>query len=890
MDQAATSIYRPRRPERTDRHLELSQPGFRAMVTVPGHEAEDVIVRQETLQNETEREKMESETGVWSGWQETPISQGEIDISLVEDRLAEFLGRYGEKSVVGPRLAEVLGPGDGEERLARLIAACGFEDRSEAFIRTVLDQLSRTSPQSVADIRLGAIVLPQEILLLFLEELLPGSGFVNVRELEHYEALCNITVPDEERDRIRRVLREYPVRLSHHTLRQVRLSEGIGYQYLPFADELSEEGQVHTWIGQFHQGVVEQMYDNRVIMVLHMSCPVYCRFCFRKHKETREQLPPTMEDIDAALGYIAGNDHIREVVLTGGEPLMNRKTVEQSIYGLARIPHIETVRLAARTISYHPQMLRRRNEFWMRFLIKAREDLAVVGKHLEVAGHYIHPDEASIASLEVIAELARNGIPVYVQTPFLAGCNDDGEVLARLYHELRLRGAEMHYIFFPCSAIKGNRRYWSPIAAALRAGNELRALLSDRAIPHLTTATRIGKIDWLTSGWAVERDEADTAFIWIRTPYTRQYFSQFVEAVEEIDGVRENADGMLEARFMADIGDEALFVRPRVELPDVDQVDDEDLPYDEEQIAELYDYLPDIGPDIVSSGLEKLCRVHRTRVELRVDCDDGQLGRIVDYVAAHPAITDAVLRTDTPLPDSLDEIERAVAALRAGTDVRSFRMRSRIFHEEPLLYDASVVERYAALQNLDVADPVRFELETLVLSADQLDDSHRRVVESLHQNGVTIYLNSCLLHNVNDSAAAMRALSSKCRRFGFEFHHLYVAGAQTQRRWNAGRPVDLDTIIGIATELRRTGSGRELPRLIVSTELGEVDFGPGCHIRPGPARGTAEITLWPYTLDYFRAMDPAFEWPEGVREDGGYPVVTTPGLRCRHSWGPPRRP
>ncbi len=162
---------------------------------------------------------------------------------------------------------------------------------------------------------------------------------------------------------------------------------------------------------------------------------------------------------------------------------------------------------------------------------------------------------------------------------------------------------------------------------------------------------------------------------------------------------------------------------------------------------------PDIRPDIVSSGLEKLCRVHRTRVELRVDCDDGQLRRIVDYVAAHPAITDAVLRTDTPLPDSLDEIERAVAA-----------------------------------------------------------------------------------------------------------------------------------------ELRRTGSGRELPRLIVSTELGEVDFGPGCHIRPGPERGTAEITLWPYTLDYFRAMDPAFEWPEGVREDGGYPVVTTPGLRCRHSWGPPRRP
>ena len=60
--------------------------------------------------------------------------------------------------------------------------------------------------------------------------------------------------------------------------------------------------------------------------------------------------------------------------------------------------------------------------------LKAREDLAAVGKHLEVAGHFIHPDEASVPTLEIVAELARNGIPVYIQTPFLAGCNDDGAV------------------------------------------------------------------------------------------------------------------------------------------------------------------------------------------------------------------------------------------------------------------------------------------------------------------------------------------------------------------------------------------------------------------------------------------------------------------------------
>ncbi len=279
---------------------------------------------------------MGSETGIWADKHAAPIALGELDLSLVEDRLSDFLDRYGVATVIGRELAAVVGEGAGKERLARLMAACGFADQPEAFIRTVLDQLSLASPASVATVRFGDITLPRELLLVFLEEMMPGSGFVSIRNLEHYEALCNLKVPADERDAVERVIHEYPVRLSHHILRLVRLSEGTGYQYLPFADELSAEGQVHTWIGQFHQGVLEQMYDNRVIFVLHMSCPVYCRFCFRKHKETREQAPPTVEDVDKALAYLAGNDHVREVVLTGGEPLMNRKTVEQAMINLRR--------------------------------------------------------------------------------------------------------------------------------------------------------------------------------------------------------------------------------------------------------------------------------------------------------------------------------------------------------------------------------------------------------------------------------------------------------------------------------------------------------------------------------------------------------------------------
>jgi lysine 2,3-aminomutase len=112
---------------------------------------------------------------------------------------------------------------------------------------------------------------------------------------------------------------------------------------------------------------------------------------------------------------------------------------------------------------------------------------------MEVATHFIHPDEISPQSLMIIADLVKNGIAVYVQTPFLNNCNDEGPELVRLFSLLRGAGAELHYIYIPCSPIHGNSVYWSPISKGLAVGNYLRAHLSDRVIPRICTATPIGK-------------------------------------------------------------------------------------------------------------------------------------------------------------------------------------------------------------------------------------------------------------------------------------------------------------------------------------------------------------------------------------------------------------
>jgi hypothetical protein len=84
-------------------------------------------------------------------------------------------------------------------------------------------------------------------------------------------------------------------------------------------------------------------------------------------------------------------------------------------------------------------------------------------------------------------------------------------------------------------------------------------------------------------------------------------------------------------------------------------------------------------------------------------------------------------------------------------------------------------------------------------------------------------------------------------------------------------------VIDIAARVRKDGSGREIPRYIILTELGEVDF--GLTSRLSEENGGMALKLLPYTLDYFKGMDPAYDWPPHVRVDtDGKPIIAVAGL------------
>ena len=792
----------------------------------------------------------------------------EVPLSTLVSAVVEFLDHFGVKSLVGPSFFKIIQAGDGRTRWSRLLEACGYGDNPYPFFKELLELLGKAD--GTRKIAINSVELPHLMLMTVMEIVLPGNKFISIKNTEQLEKLANLCIPEADRAAIQSVIDTYPVRLSMHTVRQMRVSGDVAYQYLPFVQELDNTGHTNTWIGQFHQGLLEQMYQNRVIFLLNMSCPVYCRFCFRKHKDSRNEANPTVGDVARAVAHVAASPSIKEIVITGGDPFMNRSNMACAIDGLMEIEHVQTLRLATRSIAYYPHLFLGHDAEWLNYLKRKNLELQERGKRMEVATHFIHPDEISPQSLMIISDLVRHGIAVYVQTPFLNNCNDEGPELVRLFSLLRGAGAELHYIYIPCSPIHGNSVYWTPISKGLAAGNYLRAHLSDRVIPRICTATPIGKMDWHSSGWAVEPVAGNENFMWIRTPYTPAYFKRFAPIANDLENIRVNAEGTIDIQYMAQIGDRSFFLGARPSRPAGAAAP---KPEAMDAIAPIVRAGEKMAPSIVGTGSSTLSRVHKTRVEIDAACGGADL----DYIRGNDEITDVVIVGEKDAVDTLLQVRRIVRALEDSPHVNALRLRSFKFNHAPEAYTPVVIDTLAGLNRLTMVSPLRLEIETRFLVADQLQPAHTRLARLLSNRGITVYCNTPLLGGINDTPEAIHQLAYGCRKAGIEFHHLYVAGLDVQEHWNREHPVALYDVVDIATQVRREGSGREVPRYVIRTVLGEVDFGLSSTIL-GQA-GDLSVKLLPYDRSYFTAMQPDFTWPAGIKEDvDGKPVVPVAGL------------
>ncbi len=187
------------------------------------------------------------------------------------------------------------------------------------------------------------------------------------------------------------------------------------------------------------EGIVHR-YPDRVLLKLTHTCPVYCRFCFR-----REMVGPggrralAAEQRDAAFGYIRQHPEIWEVILTGGDPLvLSAQALRAVMDALAAVDHVKIVRLHTRVPVVDPDRI-------TADLVAA---LQPPGKTAYVALHANHPRELSPAARAACARIVDAGIPMLSQTVLLRGVNDDVDTLTalmRAFVECRIKPYYLHH-------------------------------------------------------------------------------------------------------------------------------------------------------------------------------------------------------------------------------------------------------------------------------------------------------------------------------------------------------------------------------------------------------------------------------------------------------------
>lgn len=285
---------------------------------------------------------------------------------------------------------------------------------------------------------------------------------------------------------LQRVAQRYPLRISPYYL---SLLEGPGdplwRQCVPdereltdptvSADPLDEERLSPT-------PAVVHRYPDRVLLLAGRDCATYCRFCTRKRKLGCASMAVSEKDISAGIDYVASRPEVRDVLLSGGDPLLlEDDQLESILLRLTAIPHVEMVRIGSRLPVTLPE--------------RVTDNLCKLLRRfspLYLNTHFNHPRELTPQSAAACARLADAGVVLGNQTVLLRDVNDSADTLASLWRgllRLRVRPYYLHHM----DLVRGTGHFRTRIETGLDILRQLRGPLSGMALPHYVIDSPGGK-------------------------------------------------------------------------------------------------------------------------------------------------------------------------------------------------------------------------------------------------------------------------------------------------------------------------------------------------------------------------------------------------------------
>ena len=245
---------------------------------------------------------------------------------------------------------------------------------------------------------------------------------------------------------------------------------------------------------------IARQYRDRIAFTVVETCGIYCRHCFRKELVVDQDLKLRM-DVQEGLDWIAEHPEIRDVLVTGGDPLLlSDDKLSHVIASLRAIPHVEMIRIGSRLPIVLPQRI--------------TEGLkkAIGGYHrvpVWVNTQCNHPNEITEETAKAIYELMSCGINVGNQAVLLKGINDDVETFRELHQKLLRIRIRPYYVFYcePAPGIDHFRTSVEKGAELIR--DALRGHTTGLAQPMYVLATNIGKIPLMPDYYMIDKDEKE---------------------------------------------------------------------------------------------------------------------------------------------------------------------------------------------------------------------------------------------------------------------------------------------------------------------------------------------------------------------------------------------
>jgi lysine 2,3-aminomutase len=328
--------------------------------------------------------------------------------------------------------------------------------------------------------------------------------------MEHWQTILqdSVTTADElkhlvdcDSNAVREVIANFPMRINPYFLKLIRFPEDpIWKQAIPNQLELHDQVCMMDPLAEEELSPTPNLvhkYPDRVLFLISNQCAMYCRFCTRKRKvgTNRMQISPTT--ISAGIDYIASHPEIREVLLSGGDPLLlTDEQLDDILARLHTIPSIEVIRIGSRVPSVLP----------MRITPKL---IDILRKYhpLYINTHFNHPFELTPEAGRACMMLADGGIPLGCQTVLLKGVNDDAKILKELFRGL-LKIRVKPYYLFQTDLTRGTNHFRTTTKTGLQIMQQLYGHLSGMAVPTyaLDAPGGKGKIP-LTPEYVFEQNE-----------------------------------------------------------------------------------------------------------------------------------------------------------------------------------------------------------------------------------------------------------------------------------------------------------------------------------------------------------------------------------------------